>query len=346
MRKFLCLLLPVMLLSCCGQKDRYIQITGFAQGGQYRVKINTKGASIPDQAIKDSIEAILQRIDTTLSGYNKSSQLSRFNSGEPIHPDRLFTDIYVSGYRFWKRSGGALDFAAGPLFDAWGFGFKNEEFPSKRQIDSLLGICGMKRLPETLPVSGGVLDPAAMGGPRLNYNAIAQGYSCDMIAAFLYRTGIKDMLVDIGEIWCDGLNPSGKPWAVGIDRPEDRSPSDDSLKAIESVWVSEGKPCGIVTSGNYRKFYLKNGRKYAHTVDPVSGYPVDHNLLSATVVSFRSAAEADAVATWCMVAGLDGAKKIIEEDSFLEGFLIYENEKGEMAHWASDGFSLRAVSNL
>ena len=153
----------------------------------------------------------------------------------------------------------------------------------------------MGLLPSELPVQDGLLDPASLGNPRLNYNAVAQGYSCDVVARYLYSIGVKDMLVDIGEIWCDGLNPSGRPWAVGIDQ-------------IDNVWSSEGKPCGIVTSGNYRKFYIRDGRKYAHTRDPVSGYPVDHNLLSATVVSSVSAADADALATWCMVTGLSVAQ--------------------------------------
>lgn len=339
MRKFAYLTAILLFLTSCGEKDRYIQINGFAQGGRYSVKLNTKGVAVPAESIKDSIECLLHTIDTTLSGYNPASQLSRFNSGEAIIPGKMFRDIYRMGYELWERSEGALDFAAGPLYDAWGFGFKNSAFPSDSQIDSILKTCGMRFLPKELP--DGRLEPSTLGNPRLNYNAIAQGYSCDVIARYLYSIGVKDMLVDIGEIWCDGLNPSGRPWSVGIDRPEDHAPGDESKDIIESVWTSEGKPSGIVTSGNYRKFYIRDGRKYAHTVNPVTGYPVNHNLLSATIVSSKSAAESDAVATWCMVAGLDTAKKIIEEDSSLEGFLIYQDENGGMATWASGGFAIR-----
>ena len=339
MRKFTYLTLALLLLTCCGEKDRYIQINGFAQGGRYTVKLNMKGVSVPAEDIKDSVEALLHTIDTTLSGYNPLSQLSRFNAGESVRPGKMFREMYDMGYELWERSDGALDFAAGPLYDAWGFGFKNSSFPSDRQIDSILGTCGMKFLPKQLP--DGILNPASLDYPRLNYNAIAQGFSCDVIAEYLYGIGVKDMLVDIGEIWCDGLNPAGKPWAVGIDRPEDHSPGDETQDIIESIWTSEGKPSGIVTSGNYRKFYIRDGRKYAHTVNPVTGYPVTHNLLSATIVSSKSAAEADALATWCMVSGLETAKKIIEEDSSLEGFLIYQDENGEMVSWASEGFTVR-----
>jgi len=344
MRNLLYLALFLLLFSCSGNRDRYYQISGFAQGGRYSVKYNAKGSDVSAEAVKDSVESLLLQIDTTLSGYNPASQLSRFNAGQAIRPNPMFLEMYQLGYALWERSKGALDFAAGPLYDAWGFGFKNSSFPSEKQVDSLLTVCGMKLLPRELPLKDGILDPADLGFPRLNYNAVAQGYSSDVIARYLYSIGIKDMLVDIGEIWCDGLNPSRKPWAVGIDKPVDHEEGDEQQDIIESVWMSEGKPCGIVTSGNYRKFYVRDGRKYAHTIDPVSGHPVSHNLLSASIVSSNSSAEADALATWCMVLGLEASIKIIEEDPALEGFLIYQNAAGEMAHWASEGFTLRPAN--
>ena len=328
MRKWAMLAALILLLSCTGGRGRYVQVSGYAQGGTYTVKFNMKGVTVPVETIRDSIDALLEGIDTTLSGYNGNSLLSRFNAGEIIRPNSMFMEMYTMGYEYWKRSGGALDFAAGPLYDAWGFGFRNSAFPSDATVDSLRRSCGMGLLPEALPVRDGILDPSAIGNPRLNYNAIAQGYSCDVVARYLYSIGIKDMLVDIGEIWCDGVNPSGRPWAVGIDQ-------------IESVWVSQGGPKAIVTSGNYRKFYVRDGRKYAHTIDPVTGYPVTHNLLSATVVSSVSAADADALATWCMVLGLSRAQELILGDSTLEGCLIHEAEDGNLETWYSPGFTVR-----
>ena len=337
----LLLLLLATVLSCTGGRDKYVQISGYAQGGTYTVKINVKGVSVPVETIRDSVDAILLQIDTTLSGYNRNSLLARFNAGEKIRPNAMFLEVYAMGYKLWERSGGALDFAAGPLFDAWGFGFKNSSFPTDDEISRLRRSCGMAHLPARLPLKDGILDPAEVGSPKLNYNAVAQGYSCDVVARYLYGIGVKDMLVDIGEIWCDGLNPYGEPWAVGIDRPEDRGENNQEKEAIESVWNSQGQPRGIVTSGNYRKFYVREGRKYAHTIDPVTGYPVNHNLLSATVVSSASAAEADAIATWCMVIGLDKARELILASNELEGCLIYEDEGGAMKQWFSPGFSLR-----
>jgi len=303
--------------------------------------MNTKGVDVPVATIRDSIASLLDCIENTLSGYNKKSLLSRFNAGEVIRPNLMFLDMYRMAYRLWERSGGALDFGAAPLYDAWGFGFRNSTFPTDEEIAQLLSKSGMGHLPAELPVNKeGLLDPAVMGYPRLNYNAIAQGYSCDIIANYLYSIGVKDMLVDIGEIWCDGLNPHGKPWSVGLDRPIDREAGDVSTTYTD-VWTSQGKPAGIVTSGNYRKFYVRDGRKYAHTINPRTGYPVQHNLLSATVVSSANAADSDAVATWCMVVGLQSAQVLILGDPALEGYLVYTDNQGAMHEWSSPGFTIR-----
>ena len=337
-KAFYTLLAALLFVSCGAGRGTYVQITGVAQSVQYSVKFNSSGVKVPIEEIRDSVDAILTNIDFTLSGYNKQSMLSRFNAGEAIIPNDLFVEMYGLGYSIWERSGGAVDCAAAPLYDAWGFGFKNSTFPTDDEIRDLLGRVGHGRLPKDLPIApDGTLDPSLMGFPKLNYNAMAQGYTSDVIARYLYGLGVKDMLVDIGEIWCDGHNPSGKPWSVAIDRPD----PDNDEALMKDVWSSEGKPCGITTSGNYRKFFIRDGKKYAHTINPVTGYPVEHGLLSATVVSRVSAAESDAVATWCMVVGLEAAKKIIVDNPDLEGYLVYADDGGEMEEWSSPGFSVR-----
>ena len=298
MKKTVLALLAVLLFSACAERDRYIQVTGYAQGGTYSVKVNLKGVSVSPEEVRDSVESILTRIDTTLSGYNKGSLLSRFNAGETIRPNGLFLDMYRTAYAWYERSGGVLDFAAGPLYDAWGFGFNSGEMPS--------------------------------------------GYSCDLVAAYLYRIGAKDMLVDIGEIWCDGKNPSGQSWNVGVDRPFDRPTdgTDEVGSELDGIWSSDGTGAGVVTSGNYRKYYVRDGRKYAHSIDPRSGYPVQHNLLSATVVCPDGAADADALATWCMVVGLDEAQALLLSLEGVSGYLIYTAEDGSMTEWATPDFTL------
>ena len=350
MKKTVFVLLFAFLLSACGPEDRFIQVSGHAQGGVYTVKVNLKGVTVSPEEIRDSVDAILTRVDTTLSGYNKGSLLSRFNAGETIRPNGLFLEMYRVGYGWYERSAGVLDFAAGPLFDAWGFGFKSGEMPSDEAVTAIKASCGMGLLqPSMTPRADGTLSVRDLRRDGtdapvvLNYNAIAQGYTCDLVAAYLYSVGVKDMLVDIGEIWCDGHNPSGRPWNVGVDRPYDR-PADgtDQVGAeLDGVWSSSLAPAGIVTSGNYRKFYVRDGRKYAHTINPRTGYPVEHNLLSATVVSSNNAAESDAIATWCMVTGLHGAQVLILGDPSLEGYLIYTDDQGNMKEWVSPGFALK-----
>ena len=333
----------------CTPRDRYITLPGFAQGGTYAVKLNLNGrdgmVQVEPEAIRDSVDAILKNIDGSLSGYNRNSLLSRFNRGESIVPDSLFLDIYRLAYDIHDETGGVVDVASAPLFDLWGFGFTTDSLPSSDYIEKVRRSSGMSRLHRDMEMvlsrSGSICaeDLAADQDtilPKLNYNAIAQGYSCDVVAGYLYSIGVKDMMVDIGEIFCDGVNPSGKPWTLGIDRPVDGN--NDPGSQIQGIFRAPEGPHGIVTSGNYRKFYVRDGKKYAHTIDPRTGYPVEHSLLSATIVA-ANATMADAYATYCMVVGLDGAKEFLISRPDLEGCLIYD-EDGVFKTWCSDGFVL------
>lgn len=331
----LCVAAISVTVSCTS--DKYVSITGYAQGGSYVVKLNLQGRDgrigVSPEKIKAGIDSVTVALDNSLSGYNGKSLLTRFNNGERIVPDSIFTDIYRISYGFFEETGGAFDVAAGPLFDIWGFGFKEGSMPSDEMVAEVRESCGMRALyPD---ISGRVADdgsvcssdmvkddaPRKYGKPRLNFNAIAQGYTCDIVADYLYSLGVKDMLINIGgEIYCDGLNPSGKPWTVGVDRPVDGNNTPGAM--LEGTLTTGGGPCGIVTSGNYRKFYVKDGRKYAHTVDPRTGYPASDSLLSATVVA-KDATTADALATYCMVIGFEKSKEFISSRPDLEGYLIY-----------------------
>jgi thiamine biosynthesis lipoprotein len=349
----------LLIAASCMPQDRYITITGFAQGGTYSVKMNLKGVSLRPEEIRDSIDAILVNIDNSLSGYNKKSLLSRFNAGESIEPDSLFLDIYSRAHKIYEETDGAVDIAAGPLFDLWGFGFSEGEMPSDAKVAEVRSASGMGRMVEDMWSAldeEGKIDGYSMLGdegfsrdrigsmadgqsyilPLLNYNAIAQGYSCDVVARYLYSIGVTDMLVDIGEIFCDGVNPSGQPWSLGIDKPVD---GNQELGAeIQGIFRAPAGPHGIVTSGNYRKFYVRDGKKYAHTIDPRTGYPAEHNLLSATIVA-PDATMADAYATYCMVIGLEESMEFLESRPDLEGCLIYDSDNG-FKTWCSSGFIL------
>lgn len=410
-----------------------MQLSGYAQGGTWSVKYNTAGVKMRPADVQKGIEAILHNIDTTLSGYNKGSQLSRLNAGDTLVPSAMLCALYARSYQFWEQTGGAVDIAAGPLFDIWGFGFKNDTLPSNTQVREAMAISGMGRLVPTMEeallpcgrlcasrllrsTSGSLpaIKQSAQGAgsnspstylPQLNFNAIAQGFSCDTVARYLSVLGVWDMLVDIGEIYCRGLSPSGQPWKIGVDRPVDgnNSPGAD----LDGIWQSNGltnaaslaaaptvasqDSCsllgalekgaaskdsdlkgaysrvvapkgssskkvafeggeshlaggqGIVTSGNYRKYYVRDGQKYSHTIDPRTGYPAEGKLLSATIVA-PTAEEADAFATYCMVIGLESAQNFICSNPQIEGYLIFSTPNGSMSDWHSPGFSL--VENI
>ena len=293
------------------------------------------------------LEEILADIDRTLSGYNRSSELSRLNAGDTITPSPMLIGMYNRSRRIWEATGGAVDVAAGPLFDIWGFGFKSGALPTSADISAALAVSGMGRLvprmedailPDGRLCASRLVAENAPDIPQLNFNAVAQGYSCDTVARYLNKLGVRDMLVDIGEILCRGVNASGRPWRVGVDRPTDgnATPGAD----LDGLWESDGFPFfqGIVTSGNYRKFYVRDGVKYSHTIDPRTGRPAENGLLSATIVA-PTAELADALATYCMVIGLDAAREYILSRPDIEGYLIYAPD--EMSEWASPGFNLK-----
>ena len=312
-RLFFSILLAGFVLSGCS-RENYATFSGYAQGGTYTGKADLSGVRTPAAEIQQHIDALLDCIDFSLSGYNKNSLLTHFNAGEEIVPDRFFTEIRALSDRYRSQTDGAFDVASAPLFDIWGFGFTSDSLPDPQRVSAALAACKEEKV--------------------LNFNAIAQGYTCDVVADYLHSLGVHNMLVDIGEIFCEGVNPAGRGWTIGVDNPVDGN--DTPGADIKSIWQSDGSACGIVTSGNYRKFSIKDGKKYAHTIDPRTGYPVTHDLLSATVVA-PTAAEADALATACMVLGPAQAVALIESRPDLEGYLITSG-----GSWMSDGFAARA----
>lgn len=343
----LALFLALSAAVSCSSRPKYVDIGGYAQGGIYNVRFNIRDASVSKNEIAVRIDSILTLVDTTLSGYNKASLLSRFNEGESIMPNSLFKDIYAYCHELYEETDGCVDVASGPLFDLWGFGFSNDSLPDAAAVKSAMASCGMARLKADIDLAlddSGRLDPRELlicpsvdaTLPKLNFNAVAQGYTCDLVAEYLSSVGVKDMLVDIGEIYCAGKNPRGEGWSIGVDRPVDGNDSPGAM--LDGIWNSEGRSCGIVTSGNYRKFYIRDGKKYAHTIDPRNGYPVEHHLLSASI-SASTAAASDAYATYCMVLGPEAAKEFILSRPDIEGYLISGSNEA-MSEWASDGFSI------
>lgn len=279
-----------------------------------------------DSDMSQSIKAELMKVDYSLSPFNKESVITAINNNEDVKPDKMFMDVFQLAMDVSRETDGAFDITVAPLVNAWGFGFKSGEKPTARQVDSLRQIIGYQKI----TVDHGKIrkqDPRMM----LDCSAIAKGYGTDVVANFLRQRGVKNFMVEIGgEVVTCGVNPERVPWKVGVIKPEDDSLSvSHELQTILNV-----TDIAMATSGNYRNFYYQGGKKYAHTIDPKTGYPVQHNILSATVLA-KTCALADAYATSFMVMGLDKAQKVLEQHPELMVYFIYDDGQGKNAVWFS-----------
>jgi thiamine biosynthesis lipoprotein len=298
----------------------YQKDSGFVFGTVYNITYQS------DEDLKTDIEAELQKVDNSLSPFNKTSIITKVNNNQPIAVNDMFTEVFDLAEQVSKETNGAFDITVAPLVNAWGFGFKKGITPDKHVIDSLRSLVGYQKV----SLVGNKVkkqDKRIM----LDCSAIAKGYGSDIVARYLRRKGISNYMIEIGgEIVTSGINEKRTPWRIGVTKP-----TDDSLNLNQELQtVLNVTDKAMATSGNYRNFYYKGGKKYAHTIDPKTGYPVQHNILSATVLA-DNCATADAYATSFMVMGLDGAKKILAKHPELMAYLIYSDSKGHNAVWFS-----------
>ena len=319
--------IAVCTAGCHNPGKNYRTCDGFAQGGTfhlvYELPSDNGFASLPD-----SLQAWFNQIDKSLSGYDTSSLASQINRGENPALNNLFIECFNRSKEVYRATGGAFDISAAPLFDIWGFGFKTGEEPTREKIDSIRQFVGMDKLSIVFDSSANAhylkKDDPRM---KINFNAIAQGFSCDYIGSKLEQIGISNYLLEIGgEIMCKGVNKKGKEWSIAIDKPIDGNfvPGE----SVQAILELSGK--GLVTSGNYRKFYIKDGEKFSHTIDPLTGYPVKHNLLSATVIA-PNATMADAYATYLMVIGVEKAREFLESNRDFDAMLVYGDQENMKA---------------
>ncbi len=282
-----------------------------------------------DDNLKEEIEAALKRFDGSLSPFNDTATITRVNHNEDFVPDTFFINVFRRSMEISKETDGAFDITVAPLANAWGFGFKKGTFPDSAMIDSLQEITGYTKV--KLSAEGKILkqDPRIM----LSCSAIAKGYAVDVIAQLLEQKGIRNFMVDIGgEIVVRGENPKKGLWRIGINKPVD-----DSLSVNQEIQtVLNISNIGMATSGNYRNYYYKDGKKYAHTIDPRTGYPVQHNILSATVIA-RDCMSADAYATAFMVMGLEEAEKFANAHPDIDACFIYSDENGKLQTFLTKG---------
>lgn len=298
----------------------YQHDTGFIFGTVYHVTYQY------DRDLKDEIEAELNKVDNSLSPFNNQSVITAVNQNKDPEVNEMFSDVFNLAEQVSQETDGAFDITVAPMVNLWGFGFKKGISPSKQKIDSLRQIVGYKKVSLR---DGHVIkaDKRIM----LDCSAIAKGYGSDVVARYLRSKGITNFMIEIGgEIVTSGKSEKRLPWKIGVTKP-----TDDSLNTnqeLETVLNVTDK--AMATSGNYRNFYYKGGKKYAHTIDPKTGYPVQHSLLSSTVLA-SNCATADAYATAFMVLGIEKAKVVLQKHPELMAYFIYAGPDGKMKVWFS-----------
>ncbi len=321
-------ILMVTIVSCRpkAEQQAYSRNSGNIYGTYYSIVYQHPEG----KDLQKEIDERFAEFDRSLSTFNSQSVISRINSNDPeVKVDDYFRDMYSQALAVSTITNGAFDITVAPLVNAWGFGFGKQLRDTTPDVESLLKITGFTKV----RLEGDKLlkeNPAIM----LDASAIAKGQASDVIAHLLETHGCVNYMVEIGgEIACKGVNPNGKHWRIGIDKPVD-DPTNENQELQVIVQISG---VGLATSGNYRQFYFRDGKKYAHTINPRTGYPVDHQLLSATVIA-SSCMKADAYATAFMVLGKDSALTICEQDPDMECYLLYAGEDGKTEIAYTNGF--------
>jgi len=319
------ILFILILAAGCRQKQpaKNFYFEGDALGTTYHIKAFASEHSKNVQ--KKDVDSVVTAINNSLSTYQPNSLISRVNKGEVLKLDQHFIDVYQAARKIYRETGGLYDPTIGILVNAWGFGpkekIKNIEQDSTI-IDSLKRYVGY----DFLSIDENGFLKKRFPQVYIDYNSIAKGYAIDRIAKMFENKGFKNYLVEMGgEVVAKGQNTEkNRKWLVAIDNPNRKNGN----KFISKIALSNQ---AIATSGNYRKFYVdkKTGKKYVHTINPKTGYPVQRHLLSASIIA-DNCTMADGYATACMVMGLDASKKFLKLHPELQAFLVYSNDKGEI----------------
>lgn len=317
----------LMILCCsCGRNNEFFKLEGRAQGTYYSIQYYDP----QHRSLQPQIDSILQAFDQAVSLWVENSNLNRINRGEDSLLYDITADILEKSLQMNRFTEGAFDCRVGSLVNAWGFGAKNKCYPDSAEVDSMLQIChspiGLRRL-----CSDSILFIRENPNTEIDFNAIAQGYSVDILADYLSDLGIENYLIDIGgEVIAKGCKKGGAPWVVGIEKPADNRYS--MPEVMEAVPL---KDAALVTSGNYRKYYERDGVRYSHTIDPATGFPVRHSLLSVSVIDSTSW-RADALATAFMVMGLEGALRFLDAHHEITSVYFIYDENGEYKTYATE----------
>lgn len=303
---------------------RNVALQGQTMGTTYTVKyLDAQGRNL-----KPAVDSLLEVFNMSLSTYIPESEISRFNrEGKLKYESPFFLPVLEKSKEVWEKTEGAFDPTVGPLVNAWGFGPEGRQTPAATTVDSLLRLVNYDSI-----FFDSVAACKMMKGMKLDFSAIAKGYGVDVVADFIQAKGIDNLFVEIGgEVVARGVNERGQPWRVGVNYPTEDPEEQQRAQAIIAL-----KNQAIATSGNYRNYYELDGVKYSHTISPVTGRPVRHSLLSASVVAPNSMT-ADAYATAFMVMGVEKAKEVLAREKDLQAYFIYSDAAGKLQTWASPG---------
>jgi FAD:protein FMN transferase len=319
------LILLAFVTQQCAPPAKYIFNEGQIYGTVYHIVYESPAG----KDMKPEIDAELQRLTLIFSTFNPESQISKVNKNLPVELDSMFINCFNCSMLVSELSEGAFDITVAPLVNAWGFGFTNRQKITKPLIDSLLRLTGYKKVKLE---SGKVVKENP--GVMLDMSAVAKGYTCDIIGRFLHHKGCINYMVEIGgEVVAKGVNNKGNIWNIGISKPDETSYY--AREDIQAVVKLPEK--ALATSGNYRNFYIQDGKKVAHEIDPHTGYPAEQNLLSTTVLA-GDCMTADAWATAFMVLGLEKSVEIQKKIPGIEVYFIYADESGFNKVYMSDHF--------
>lgn len=328
-RIVLLILLISIFLSACDKNSglQRIDFQGPTMGTQYHVSIVSQAnQAIAKEKIQTAIDESLKNINQQLSTYISDSEISRFNQSNSTNWKSVSTEFYQvvkAAQQISEETRGAFDITVSPLVDLWGFGHKTQfKTPDRVQLNSIKTSIGYQNLllkghPPTFSKK--------IPDLQIDLSAIAKGYAVDRISNLLTDLGYQDHLVEIGgELYASGTNQIGKPWKVAVETPQQMVSQSIALNLQNK---------GVATSGDYRNFYVENGKRYAHIIDPRTGYPTRNSLASVTVIH-DSVMKADAYATALMVMGEDKAKSFIQQKN-LEAILFTRDDKNHFTMWNS-----------
>jgi thiamine biosynthesis lipoprotein len=320
MKRVLVIIFVAIFLVSCAAKSNKISYSGVTQGSYFSIVYFDE----QNRHFESEIDSIFREVDNAVSLWNENSIIRKVNRNDNVVVNQIFKDNFEWARKASEFSDGAFDATIGPLVSAWGFHYKKELEMTPEMVDSIKQLVDYQKIQI-------IDDRVVKADPNmtLDFNAVAQGYTTDLIGKFLEIKGIENYLVDVGgEILARGTKPNGDLWTIGIEKPAENFDSERSVQIKINL-----KDKGIVTSGNYRKYIEKDGVRYSHSIDPKTGYPVEQNLLSATVIA-DNASWADCLATICMIVGKEKASKLLENKD-VEAYFIFVEDGVIKSEWVN-----------